>query len=270
MHTPIRYRFFSTLTLLTLALAGSACKAPFGDLGNLTDESTGASETSDSAATEDAPPPATEGASSTLSAGTTDEPSATEGGATEGAATDGVDTDGGDTVADTDNVGTEGTTGELPAGLEAACQETCALLVDCAIESDASACAADCIENLGASEPVCAEAAVATLQCLQGMTCEQLVAAFDEEEFGACAAQVETEKEVCSESEACQAAVGESEDGGCQYWLECPSDPVKQINCVGEVCECFEDGVKTGECAAEGVCLDLGGLSDKAEACCGF
>ena len=52
--------------------------------------------------------------------------------------------------------------------------------------------------------------------------------------------------------------------------LECPLEPKLHMDCDAETCQCFEDGLPTGSCAAEGACLDIDTLADKMSACCGF
>jgi len=42
------------------------------------------------------------------------------------------------------------------------------------------------------------------------------------------------------------------------------------MKCKGETCTCLVDGAKTGECQADGICMDTTDIEAKGTTCCGF
>ncbi|MCY0987615.1 hypothetical protein OV203_10800 [Nannocystis sp. ILAH1] len=157
------------------------------------------------------------------------------------------------------------TGGEPPAG---PCEAFCAQSIACEQEATPfEACVAFCEADLAFFEGECHNVWIAGLECKAGLTCEEL-AALNDGEPSACDAVVGQQAECAA---GCSVGGGGSMDGSsCQWMLECPLEPLLEMMCDTETCLCFEDGVQVGECQAEGTCLPIEALADKAEVCCGI
>lgn len=163
------------------------------------------------------------------------------------------------------------TTGDTTGGepdLMQLCEGFCAKNAECNMV-DPDGCAEECVQELG-GEDECSAATQSLLTCMLGLTCEQFVALTDEDDPGPCAAQLEASDEVCA-GNVCTAGIGSNEEGTeCSYILDCPDDPEKEFKCDPDTCLCLEGGKEVGQCPSEGVCMEIGGLPDKAMACCGL
>lgn len=235
---------------LMIACDGGGKNESISETGSATDENPGTDGSSSS-----------EGESgSTTSAGAS-EP--TSSGATESSSGGTPPTATGEATSTTDPTATGG---EPPAGpCEAFCAHNFACDQDGATPFDA--CVAACADDLASFEGECHTAWIAGLECVAGLTCEEL-AALNDGEPSACDAALGQQGECAA---GCGVGGGGFMDGSsCQWMHECPLGPLFEMTCDTETCQCFEEGVKVGECQAEGACLDLGALAGKAEACCGI
>lgn len=211
--------------------------------------------------------PSTDGSSSsegesgsTTSAGAS-EPTAS--GATESSSGGSPPTSTGEETSTSDATSTGG---EPPAG---PCEAFCAQSVACeqGEPTPLEACVAACAADLALFEGACHTAWIAGLECVAGLTCEEL-AALNDGEPSACDAALGQQAECAT---GCTVGGGGSMDGSqCEWMHECPLEPLLEMTCDTETCQCFEDGVQVGECQAEGACLAIEALAGKAEACCGI
>lgn len=107
----------------------------------------------------------------------------------------------GTTEADTTGTTAEGTTGTTAEGttaestttggandLPASCDAACETLLGCDPEAypDQASCVAECLDGQPNDAPECEAAAAVFNTCISGFDCKQLMAAMEDNEFGAC------------------------------------------------------------------------------------
>jgi hypothetical protein len=162
------------------------------------------------------------------------------------------------------------TTGPVDPGIVDGCMALCSKAVECEIMQDIATCTAECSDGFGDAEGQCKKATKDFLECVAGMTCEELTALFGEEDPGQCAAQQTAQSEACGEGDLCGVAIGSNPEGTeCSMQIECEGQPVQSIECTTDVCTCFEGEDIVGMCPAEGVCMG-GDVQAKGADCCGF
>jgi len=261
-------RPFILLTLTSIMLG--ACGGGKNDSDSEASGSTGATSTeATTAGTADT----TDATDSTDSVGMSSTP--TTGGEGSGSISSTVDSDPGTATESTAGGVTTTSAGETTSGttggepdLMQLCEGFCAKNAECN-RVDPDGCVQQCFQEL-AGEDECSAAMQALFACMLGLTCEQFVAFTDDDDPGPCAPQADAAEENCA-GNVCNAAIGSNEEGDeCAYILDCPDDPEKEFNCGPDTCLCLEGGKEVGQCPAEGVCMEIGGLPDKATACCGF
>lgn len=242
------------LILLLPGCTGSADTATtVGDSGS--SDGSGATTPSTGAVTDAEPPsPTAESDTGGTSAATDTTPSGT----TEDALTTG----------DVDSTGiaaTSGTTGEEPA--TGSCADFCARGDECQVVDNVALCTSICEADLAASGTACNVAAGIGFGCVVALSCPEFIAALETGQ-GSCAAEQSSQSNLCA---ACSWGAGGDQNGThCSLDIECPDDPVRELQCDTETCACIEDGQQVGECAAEAACLDLKDIVAKGVACCGF
>ena len=69
--------------------------------------------------------------------------------------------------------------------------------------------------------------------------------------------------------EVCDAGGGVGPDGSCSFVVSCP-DSTQSMQCEGDTCTCYVDGVEVGSCPAGDICQQGGQLGPFASECCGF
>lgn len=161
------------------------------------------------------------------------------------------------------------TGGDTP---ENVCADFCATLGACFGETpaDIAACTSDCNQELVELEEPCHSAAVATMACQSMLTCQQIVE-IEEGVEGPCLDEMMAQQEVCGFGNECGfGSGGDLEGTECWYMRECAGEPKLEMKCTLEVCECFSDDVKFGECAPQNACADLEMVDEKAFSCCGI
>lgn len=162
-----------------------------------------------------------------------------------------------------------GETGVDP-GIMSACMEVCVNAVECMVMRDVEACTAECSDGLGGSTGQCKKANEGLLECIAGMTCEQITALFVEEDPGPCAQQQAAVEEECGGGDLCGVSVGGNMEGTeCSLQIECEGDPTLDMSCDGETCVCKIGDEMAGMCPSEGICM-MGDIEAKANDCCGF
>lgn len=180
----------------------------------------------------------------------------------EGSSDEGPGETGGTEGTDTGNSESEGGTGNL-------CKDFCAKGDECGSAPGGAMCPGICAEGLQMG-PECGDAFAALLECSLGMTCEEYTALIEDEDPGPCAEEFAAQMEACAGSE-CEGSVGTNPDGTeCEYSVSCPDTMTMTMNCDVTTCTCLLGDEVVGECAAEMVCMDLGGIDTKAADCCGF
>jgi hypothetical protein len=250
------HRHLQALTFTCILLG--ACGGGKNDSDTEASDSTaGATSTGTTAATDAS---ASIGMSSTPTTSGADGSGSTNPTQVSGTTTD--DTAGGTTT------GATATTGADP-DLMQLCESWCSKNAECQ-RSEPDGCAADCFAALGSAEAMCVDATTAMLNCMLGMTCEQLVAFTDDDDPGPCAAEFAAGEDACA-GEVCTISVGSNEDNTeCSYTVECPNEPSRELQCAGETCTCLEDGKQVGECPGPDACMKQDDLATKALDCCGF
>lgn len=243
----------SALTFTLLLLAGCSIKLE-GDGG-----STSTSEATDSDATlGHSSAPITTGEPPTLSASTTmGAPTSTGSGATE-----------------PDGTGTGSSGGGSSSGgaLPTTCERVCELALMCDPNKDEATCVVLCESDLAEATPACAAATETMLQCFTGLTCEQLALALDGDPGNPCGPEQIDRGDACGGGQqTCDTGGGGNINGlACMLETQCLGAPLRRMECDAEQCECFEDDVLIGSCAADDGCVDLSQLGAKALSCCGF
>lgn len=165
---------------------------------------------------------------------------------------------------------TAGTTADPtdPTAGSELCDQLCAKAVECEVDLGGPQCVNGC--NGGyTGEPTCDMAFDQAYACLIGLDCAALAAAINEEDFGACADEIMAQETACA-GQTCEASIGINEDSTeCSYSQDCP-DGVSEMQCDATTCTCTIDGMPAGECASDGACTAIEGISAKAQTCCGF
>lgn len=253
------------VSILSLLFFTGAC----GDDGGTTQ----GPEVTDGATTE---MPATTGEQPTTgetpsTGDTTADPStSSEGGTTsDGATSDAEPTTGEpatDTGATTDvEPGTTGG-GEPDPDIVSACEAYCGRWDECGFQPDPAGCIAGCADNLSGTEDACKDANLAALACKTALECDDLLDAVGD--GGPCSAEEMEAAKVCDGAGCGGSFLGEND--ACELIRECEGEPERKMVCDGDSCVCLEGGRQTGQCAAEGACLDFDAAQQKAAACCGF
>ncbi len=257
-------RPFILLTLSSLLLG--ACGGGKNDSESETADTTGATSTATATTT------ASDGTDSTI--GMSSSPTTSGDGGT-GTSNPTTEDGGSATTADAESTAGGATTtsaGETDGDpdLMPLCENWCGKNTECNPDGDPDGCVASCVEELGGDDPVCAAATKDMLACMLEMTCAQFVAFIDEDEPGPCGPQANAVEEVCT-GQVCTAGVGGNMEGTeCAYSVDCPDQPLQEVQCDTETCTCILGGKLVGTCDAEDVCTDAGNLPMKAEGCCGF
>lgn len=180
------------------------------------------------------------------------------------------------TTADSAGSGTTADPGTSTGGVDpnpaiaALCASVCERFIECKAMDDVAACTAECTDGLGFSEGECIDTSTALLACIGEMTCEQVLVFLNDEDPGPCIKEFAAQGMACMGNE-CSGSIGSNEQGTeCSISSECPDQPALEMTCDTTTCTCTVDGAPTGECPADGVCMDIAGISAKSEACCGF
>lgn len=173
--------------------------------------------------------------------------------------------------ASTDTGETGTSTGDPPEATT--CQKYCVMLAKCVglTPEEAATCPEDCEADLAELEGECQAAAVTTMDCQAGLTCQQ-VEDLEQGEEGPCTDEAIAQEDVCGFGNTCSIGGGGS-DGDpftCEFSRECAGEPEMAMHCTEAACECFEADVKFGECASEPICESFEQLEAKAKSCCGI
>jgi hypothetical protein len=128
-------------------------------------------------------------------------------------------------------------------------------------------CMESCLEAYDFPDggPECTETSIAYLDCMAGLTCEEIDGGAE-----ACLDLLSAIVEVCDPVQ-CN---GSAEEGveECSFQFDCTDGTVKTMSCDADGCVCQVDGVETDTCVND-ICsedVDLFALAEKAETCCGF
>ncbi|MCY1058823.1 hypothetical protein [Nannocystis sp. SCPEA4] len=161
------------------------------------------------------------------------------------------------------------TGGDIPGSV---CADHCATMGACFGETPAeiAACTSDCNQGLEELEEPCHSATVAAMACQATLTCQQ-IDEIEEGVEGPCLDEMMAQQEVCGFGNECGfGSGGDFEGTECFYMRQCGGEPKLEMKCTTEVCECFSDDVKFGECAPQDACAALEILHEKALSCCGI
>lgn len=181
------------------------------------------------------------------------------------------DSGAGSTQVDTGD--TEGEVGDPSASTgveEGPCEVLCATELACGIEVNVGECVAACESELDELRGECLAVTEVELECFAGLACEVLAEALTGGGPHPCVG-AQHDAELACGSESCNLGGGGDMMGTfCQLSIDCPNQPLLEMQCDTQTCTCTEDGVETGTCAADGVCQDLNSLGEFAPGCCGF
>jgi hypothetical protein len=255
---------------LVLALGCGDDKNP--STGGGTDESTGGTSGGTTTSTTDpTSTTATTDNSGTMGGTQTTDPTSTS---TTTTTTEGMTSGTATTEPLTTGTSTETSIGSSTGGgggLEEQCGVACDKFIECQVGPDPNTCAQDCLMNFGDDEGACLAANGAMLECLGTMTCEQVIDFFQNDNPGPCAEQFGAVEMEC-QGQACEGSQGGNPQGTeCSISVQCPGDPLLEMNCDKDQCVCVIDGMPAGDpCPADNICKMQGALGDKANECCGF
>lgn len=156
-------------------------------------------------------------------------------------------------------------------GLEQQCMVACDKFIECQIGPEPDTCVQDCVMNFADSEGMCLAANEQMLACIGTMTCEQVVDFFQNDNPGPCADQLQQVAMAC-QGQTCEGSQGGNPQGTeCSISVQCPNEPLLEMNCNKTECTCLIDGQPSGDpCPAENICKMPDALGDKANTCCGF
>lgn len=169
------------------------------------------------------------------------------------------------TTTDPTDGGTDTTAPQIPDQ----CSALCVRKDECMFATDPD-CAEECTDDFDfGGDDACVFATKVYLGCLLDMTCEQLAALTEDDDVGDCGFESLALEATCPH---CSRLEGRPDGEGtqCTATLACDDAPELKMQCDTTTCACFSGPDKTGECPAEGACMDLDALSDKSLACCGF
>ncbi len=172
-------RSLASILLAASALTSAGCPVAFNDTDSVTDS---LSSTTGEAST------GTTGSAQTSSGTTADE----TGTPTTGPTSTGM-TEAGTTGTTAEGTTAEGTTAESTttggvSDLPASCEAACETLLGCDPDAypDQAICVAECIDAAPNDDLECEGAAAVFNTCVSGFDCKQLMAAMEDNEFGAC------------------------------------------------------------------------------------
>lgn len=146
---------------------------------------------------------------------------------------------------------------------EDACMAACANYEMCGMPLEG--CMDGCLAQIEQFEPgECQDAEVALLDCIAGLTCEEVEVFYEGE----------AEPAPCEEQAAnlCYCGImieGSENPGECSFEYSCTNGEVHAIACDGTICTCLENGLEVGSCEAVDFCSSVAGdpLAG-ANACC--
>jgi hypothetical protein len=177
-----------------------------------------------------------------------------------------------DDSTDTDSTSSD-ETGDVDADT-ALCQDYCDAWYPCTSDQPQDGtCVADCLADLHANPVgVCAEGGATLLACLATLTCEEHEAYLWHEEGEAF--PCDTEQAASCECLYPLAEITEGQTGSdCSLGYTCNEQIAFSVECDGEGCTCYQNGVETGGCVdAMTTCQDLVETGDyeTINACCGW
>lgn len=188
------------------------------------------------------------------------------------------DTDDSDTSDDstdsTDSMGDESSeSGEVEPDVEA-CQQYCDAWYPCFNDQPQDGtCVAECLEDLHSKqEGMCFDNELGLLTCLATLTCEEYEAYLWHEEGEAF--PCDTAEEASCQCLAAEIEVGEGETASdCSLDYSCIGETSYAVECDGEGCTCYVDGVETGGCVdAMQTCAEVieTVAFDVVNECCGW
>lgn len=214
----------------------------------------------------------TDGVSSTPTTGSMPEPTGDPSQVTMATASADPPDESGSTQVDTGDTQGSGPTEEggstgVPSG---PCEAVCEAQVACGIEVNPGECFAACESELDELRGECLAVTEVAIECLAGLACDVLAEALMGKGPHPCVG-AQHDVEVACGSESCNLGGGGDMMGTfCQLSIDCPNQPLLEMQCDTQTCTCTEDGVETGTCEADGVCQDLNSLGEFAPGCCGF
>ena len=167
-------RSLASILLAASALTSAGCPVAFNDTDSVTDS---LSSTTGEAST------GTTGSAQTSSGTTADE----TGTPTTGPTSTGM-TEAGTTGTTAEGTTAESTTTGGVSDLPASCEAACETLLGCDPDAypDQAICVAECIDAAPNDDLECEGAAAVFNTCVSGFDCKQLMAAMEDNEFGAC------------------------------------------------------------------------------------
>lgn len=246
MHTTLRV---STLLLLFVGACGEESSTTTDGTGSTSGTTTEVPATDSTSGTTDASTTAEDSSTTDLTTGvepTTTDPTTTE------------PTTGETTAAET-------TTGGDPE-VQSTCPSYCERQAECGHFPDVAECVAACAGNFAMQSALCQTAGLEVLVCVIEQSCEQILDA-ELDPAGPCGPQVSAASGTCYHD--CVIGWGGGADA-CDMELSCPAKPSQKMVCDTQICTCFEDDQKTGECPAENICPQGVDILDKGKSCCGF
>lgn len=255
---------------LVLALGCGDDKSP--STGGGTDESTGGTSGGTTQTTEPTSTSGTTDDSGTMGGTQTTAPTSTSTTTSttteETTRTAAPETSGPETTGETGGSTTGGGDGMIDDDCAAACDK----FTECQLGPDPAMCVPSCVDDLGGAQGECVPATEAYLQCIGSMTCDQLVAFFEDMDPGPCADELQAFGTACQNGGDCSVGQGSNPQGTeCSFSVQCPGDPLLEMTCDKNECVCMIDGMQAGDpCPAENICKMEAALADKADACCGF
>lgn len=250
----------SALSMGPVACSGDDSGGDSDSQGTATTTTSDTADMTDTESTSESTSGSTSGSTSESTSGSASNSASASGSTSDSTTTDTSGSTTGDTEGDT-------TTGASPELVDS-CEAACATLVDCAPEDygPLDECIALCIEDAGSDpDPFCESGLIALNQCYASALCEDI------ESLETCADEEEEVDEECAITECTSSQDGNEEGTECSILQECVDSPTLELTCNTELCECFEGGEKTGECATEGnQCADPGSLYELSFECCGW
>jgi hypothetical protein len=177
-----------------------------------------------------------------------------------------------DTDAGTDS--TDGETGEAEPDV-AACQQYCDAWYPCTNDQPQDGtCVAECLADLHTQpQGECFDNELVLLGCLAALTCEEHEAWIFHEEGTSYPCEAETEAS-CECLESSSTAEPGPTASDCSLDYSCVGETEYRVECSGEGCLCFVDGVEVGGCAEPvAVCTEVLGDGFEYPAldeCCGW
>lgn len=152
--------------------------------------------------------------------------------------------------------------GDSGDDVEQACTATCEIYEQCL--GPIPDCVSWCIDYTLGFDDQCIELELELLGCLAGLTCEELMKFYEQEDESA---QCLAEADASCGGGCGEVIFGGADPGVCSVSTSCEGQTEYSVDCDGQICTCYVDGEPTGTTCPTSVVCDEPSVETYA-ACC--